>query len=112
MSAHAGQPSRKAQELAEHLKQALADYRARDAKVSEQDVQMALTLLSPSRPGQARVALAVLAGIVGAFVGVGLLVAGSKGRIAGGASASIIYMTIALAIAGAVIGVLLKDRSD
>lgn len=112
MSAHGGhQPTRKAHDLAEHLKQAIADYRMRDAKVSDQDVQMAVGLLRTATPGENRVAFAVLAAIVGVFVAVGIGISAAKGRVGGGPSAPAIYVGIALAITGTIVGVLVGRRS-
>ncbi len=112
MSAHAGQPSQRARELSAHLREAIAAFRVRDAKVSDHDVEMALALLRKSTSGELRTAIAVIASIVGAFVVVGVSIAASRGRIAGGDSAPIIWISIALAITGTVIGVTLKGRSD
>ncbi|MBL8962210.1 MAG: hypothetical protein JNJ98_20275 [Gemmatimonadetes bacterium] len=113
MSAHAAaEPTRKARELAEHLKQAIGDYRMRDAKVTDQDVQMAIKLLQTSSANELRVALAIIAACVGAFVTVGLGIAASKGRLGGGASSPIIWVSIGLAITGTVLGVILGRRSE
>ena len=103
------QPSRRAQELAEHLRRAIGDYRMRDAKVSDQDVEAAL--LSLRRPGgqDTRVALAIIAAILGAFLAVGMGVAVSKGGGPGGSPLA--WVSIVLAVTGAVVGIFLARRS-
>lgn len=113
MSAHAAAaPTRKAHELAAHLRQSIGDYRMRDAKVTDRDVEMAIKLLQTSQAHELRVALGVIAACVGAFVAVGLGVAASKGRLGGGAGSVAIWVTIGLGITGAVVGVIVGRRSD
>jgi hypothetical protein len=113
MSAHvAAEPTRKARELAEHLKKAIGDYRMRDAKVTDRDVQMAIKLMQTSSANEVRIAIAVIAACFGAFVAVGLGVAASKGRIGGGSASPVMWVSIGLAITGAVVGVILGRRAD
>jgi hypothetical protein len=113
MSAHlAAEPTRKARELSAHLTQAIGDYRMRDAKVTDRDVEMAIKLLQTSPANELRVALGIIAACVGAFVAVGLGVAASKGRIGGAAASPVLWVSIGLAITGAVVGVILGRRSD
>lgn len=113
MSAHAAAaPTRKAHELAAHLRQSIGDYRMRDAKVTDRDVEMAIKLLQTNAANELRTALAVIAACVGAFVAVGLGVAASKGRLGGGPGAVALWLAIGIGITGAVVGVIVSRRSD
>lgn len=113
MSAHAGAaPTRKAQELAEHLRQSIGDYRMRDAKVTDRDVEMAVRLLQTSSAQELRVALGVIAACVGVFVAVGVGIAASRGRLGDGPGSVALWVSIALGVTGAVVGVILGRRSD
>jgi hypothetical protein len=99
------------QDLAAHLQRSIADYRMRDAKVTDGDVAQAVAMLKTTAERETRIAVAVIAGCVAAFVVAGIFVAATKGRLGETASAPVAYIAITIAIAGTIIGVLLR-RSE
>lgn len=104
-------PSRKVQDLAAHLQRSIADYRMRDAKITDGDVAQAVALLKTTAARDTRIAIAVVVACVAAFVVAGIFNAATKGRLGEGASSPVVYVAITIAVTGATIGALLR-RSD
>lgn len=106
------QPSARARALAERLRATIADAKARDAKLTREEIEQALREVTPSPRGRAdqrpAVILAVIAG-VGTAIGVGLLADSAQG----GRSLPVAPMlAVAILGLGVVAALVLRSRND
>lgn len=109
MSAHGGhyESSTRARALSERLQAVIAESRLHDAKLTDADIDGALRLVTPARPGAARkegaVAIAIVAALLAAILGVGLTVARKASDGAAPALAWVLVGVLVLVVAGAVV---------
>lgn len=109
MSAHGGHydTSARSRALGERLRHVIDESRLRDAKLTDADVDGALRLVSPARPGAARkegaIAIAIVAAVLAAILGVGATVARREGASAVPALVWVLVGVLTLVVAGAVV---------
>lgn len=106
-------PSPRTKELAERLRATIADYQAREAKLTQGEIDAALATVRTTTRGEDRRAVAILLAIVGAFVAVSVGLATAAERAPeGGSMPAAVYLAIAIAVAAAVVGALLARRNS
>ncbi len=106
------EPSKRSKELAARLRTTIDDFRLRDAKLTDAEIEAALASLRKADPNETKKALGVLAAFAAAFVAVVIAVAAEKGRMTEATPMPAgVYLAFGAVVVGVTIAVVLVRRS-